>query len=252
MGPWTQPRPPLLLLHPTAGLPVARGPLIAKIVGILLVVFIVVPAVFLYAMLSGSKATLDGSANAPGLGASTTITRDRLGIVTIRAATRPDLAYATGYAHAQDRFFQMDLSRRLAAGELSEVFGAVALEQDKKARLFQFRNVAKQVIAQAPAEERAVIEAYSRGVNAGLKSLRTRPWEYIALQVTPVQWREEDVVLVSLAMWWDLQANSLLRDKLRVTINLHLGGPGVRERLEVRTRIHLSARHELGQPQLIV
>ncbi len=58
-----------------------------------------------------------------------------------------------------------------------------------------------------------------------LKSLRTRPWEYIALQVTPAQWREEDVVLVSFAMWWDLQANSLLREKLRVAINMRLGGP---------------------------
>jgi penicillin amidase len=207
--------------------PVARrkGPLIAKIVGALLVIFVVLPAVFLYVMLSGSKAQLEGSLEAPGLGSSVAITRDRLGIPTIRATTRADLAYATGFVHAQDRFFQMDLSRRLAAGELSEMFGAVAVEQDRKVRLFRFRGVARQVLAQTPADQRAVIEAYTRGVNAGLSSLRARPWEYIALQLTPAPWRQEDVVLVSLAMWWDLQANSLLRDKLRVAINMHLGGP---------------------------
>ena len=62
----------------------------------------------------------------------------------------------------------MDLSRRLAAGELSELFGAVAVEQDKQTRLFHFRKVARAVIEQAPPEQRAVLEAYARGVNARL------------------------------------------------------------------------------------
>ena len=66
---------------------------------------------------------LAGTTAAPGLAAEATIERDVRGIPVITAATRADLAYATGYAHAQDRFFQMDLSRRLAAGELSELFG---------------------------------------------------------------------------------------------------------------------------------
>ncbi len=55
------------------------------------------------------------------------ITRDARGVPTIEALNRTDLAYATGFVHAQDRFFQMDLSRRLAAGELAELFGPVAV-----------------------------------------------------------------------------------------------------------------------------
>ena len=202
-----------------------KGPLIAKVVGLLVGIFVVIPVAFIYLMLSGSKPKLDGAASAPGLGASVTITRDSLGIPTIVASTRADLAYGTGFVHAQDRFFEMDLSRRLAAGELSEIFGVLALGQDREARFFRFRSVAQAVLAQATAEQREEIEAYARGVNAGLASLRTRPWEYIALQVTPQSWKAEDVVLVSYAMWWDLQHNSLRREKVRRAINIKLGGP---------------------------
>ena len=79
------------------------------------------------------------------------IERDARGVPVITAASRADLAFATGYAHAQDRFFQMDLARRLAAGELSELFGAVALKQDTRARRFGFRAVARRVLEAAPA-----------------------------------------------------------------------------------------------------
>jgi penicillin amidase len=192
---------------------------------VLVLVFVAVPVAFLYALLAGSKPKLEGSLQAPGLGGSVTISRDSLGIPTIEGATRADLAYGIGFAHGQDRFFQMDLSRRLAAGELSEIFGSAALEQDRKARLFRFRSVARAVLSQASAEQRALIDAYARGVNAGLDSLRSRPWEYIALQVTPVEWRDEDVALVSYAMWWDLQYTSLRREQARRALNQHLGGP---------------------------
>src|SRR6185369_2236889 len=117
-----------------------------------------------------------------------------------------------------------DLSRRFAAGELSEVFGAAAVEQDKKARLFQFRQVALAALQQASPEQRAVLEAYARGVNAGLSSLRSRPWEYWLLGSPPVPWRPEDSVLVVHAMWWDLQANGIFREILRREINARIGG----------------------------
>ena len=84
---------------------------------------------------------IDGHVRAAGLTATASIERDARGIPVISARTRADLAFATGYAHAQDRFFQMDLSRRLAAGELSELVGRLALEQDESARLFRFRSV---------------------------------------------------------------------------------------------------------------
>jgi penicillin amidase len=152
---------------------------------------------------------IDGELSVAGLGAEATIERDARGVPVINAGSRADLAFATGFAHAQDRFFQMDLSRRLAAGELSELFGAVALKQDTRARRFGFRGVARRVVESAPAEERAVIEAYVRGVNAGLSGLDAPPWEYLLLRATPRPWSAEDSVLVVHSMWWQLQYGSI-------------------------------------------
>ena len=156
---------------------------------------------------------IEGTASAPALGKEAMIERDARGIPVITAATRADLAYALGYAHGQDRFFQMDLSRRLAAGELSELFGAVALKQDRRTRRFGFRAVARRVVEASPAEERGIVDAYARGVNAGIASLRARPWEYLLLRAQPREWLPEDSVLVVHSMWWQLQYGTL-RDEI--------------------------------------
>jgi penicillin amidase len=158
---------------------------------------------------------LDGAVTTAAITAPLSVERDGLGTPTITAATRADAAFGLGYAHGQDRFFQMDLSRRLAAGELAELFGAVALEQDRGARRYRFREVARQVIADATPEQRAIISAYARGVNEGVAGLRSRPFEYWLLQSVPAAWRDEDSVLVVHAMWWDLQHNSILAEQRR-------------------------------------
>jgi len=178
-----------------------------------------------YAVLRASLPTLDGELRERALSAPVRITRDARGVPTIEAEDRRDLAFATGFVHAQDRFFQMDLARRLAAGELAELFGRVALEQDRKTRLFRFRRVAHEVIAAASPQQRALLEAYSRGVNAGLSRLGARPWEYWVLGGPPAPWRPEDSVLVTYAMWWDLQWNGFSREIVRQEINAGLGGP---------------------------
>ena len=150
------------------------------------------------------------------------IERDSLGVVTVSARSAAGSAYGLGFAHAQDRYFQMDLARRLAAGELSELFGAVALPQDRKARVFLFRQRAQQVIADASESERAWIDGYTRGANAGLASLRSRPWEYWILRSAPLAWRSEDSVLVVYSMWWQLQYSDLAREQLRHDVANHL------------------------------
>lgn len=198
---------------------------ILGVAGIALAVMLVVGAAALYALLRASLAQLDGVSHERALHAAVRISRDWRGVPTIDATDRVSLAYATGFVHAQDRFFQMDLARRLAAGELAELFGPVALDEDLKTRLFRFRGVARAVVAAATPEQRAVLQAYTQGVNAGLDALGARPWEYWVLRVRALPWREEDTVLVIYSMWWDLQANGLRREILRGAINAQLGGP---------------------------
>src|SRR5689334_25347618 len=103
-----------------------------------------------------------------GLAAPVRVDRDRLGIPSIHGSTREDVARATGFVHAQDRFFQMDLARRRAAGELAALVGDVALRLDREVRVHRFRDEARRALALLPPRERTVLEAYTAGVNRGL------------------------------------------------------------------------------------
>jgi len=155
--------------------------------------------------LRGSLPQLDGERSLTGLAAPVRIERDALGVPTITGASRADVARATGFLHAQDRFFQMDLLRRSGAGELAEIFGPAAVPLDRAHRLHGFRRTAQQSLALLDPDKRAVLDAYTAGVNAGLAALSRTPWEYLVLRTAPQPWRAEDCLLVIYAMWFDLQ-----------------------------------------------
>jgi penicillin amidase len=157
---------------------------------------------------------LEGRRTLPGLQAPVTIGRDARGVPRIEGATRLDLARATGFLHAQERFFQMDLLRRRAAGELSELIGPATIKLDREMRVHRFRHVAEKVVAAGTAEERGFLEAYAAGVNEGLQALGAPPFEYLALRVSPVPWRPEDSALASLAMFVTLQGNQPERESM--------------------------------------
>ncbi len=157
--------------------------------------------------LRGSLAQLDGKVAVAGLRAEVTVTRDALGIATISGRQRDDVAYATGYLHGQDRFFQMDLLRRVAAGELSALIGPAALRLDRQHRLHRFRARAQAALQRVPAAERELIDRYVAGVNDGLGALTTRPFEYALLRTQPQPWQPADSLLVVWAMYFDLQGN---------------------------------------------
>jgi penicillin G amidase len=209
---------------------------------------ILVPLAAVHVVLRASLPKLDGAIHHQGVVSPVTIDRDVFGVPTIEAANRVDLAYGTGFAHGQDRFFEMDLSRRLAAGELSEVIGKATVEHDERARIFRFRQVAREALQQATPEQRAVLEAYARGVNAGLASLRSRPWEYWVLGSVPVEWRPEDTMLVSHAMWWDLQYSSIDREIARLEVNARLHGPECEAGWKCGLQFFYPARTEWDAP----
>jgi penicillin amidase len=155
--------------------------------------------------LRASLPQLDGHVQLAGLSAAVIVSRDALGIPTIKGTTREDVARATGFLHAQDRFFQMDIARRRAAGELSDLVGARALMLDRQIRIHRFRDEARRATAMLSARDRAVLAAYTAGVNAGLHALGARPFEYLMLMRAPEKWRDEDSLLVVLSMFITLQ-----------------------------------------------
>ena len=148
---------------------------------------------------------------------SVRLDRDALGYLSIHAANRNDAAFALGFAHAQERFFQMDLLRRNAAGELSTLFGERALDADKSLRQHRFRSRAQQALQNLTAPQQQLLADYRRGVNAGLNALTLKPFEYFLLQQTPAPWQDEDAFLVIYSMYLDLQGK-LGRDDYAMTV----------------------------------
>jgi penicillin amidase len=173
-------------------------------------------------LLRGSLPRVDGTLTIDGLDAPVTVARDDLGVPDIVAASRADAARALGVVHAQDRFFQMDLQRRGAAGELSALLGPALLDHDRDVRRHRFRARAEAIAAAATGLDRELLVAYAEGVNAGLASLRVRPPEYLALRQQPQPWRPADTILTLHAMCLDLSldtarteaAYALVRDTL--------------------------------------
>ena len=162
-----------------------------------------------YAFLRASLPALDGDIADAGLRAPVTVTRDAQGVATVHGSDRSDIAFALGFVHAQERFFQMDLLRRAGSGELAALLGAQLLPVDRERRVHRFAARAGPALAALPEADRAVLERYAAGVNAGLAALKARPFEYGLLRATPLRWRAEDTLLVVWAMYFDLQDDQL-------------------------------------------
>ncbi|MFY0664546.1 MAG: penicillin acylase family protein [Natronospirillum sp.] len=184
-------------------MPLARRILQNLLLALLVLASTVAMTAFLY--LHGSLPRLDGNNIVPGLQARVEIARDAQGIPTLRGSTREDIAYALGYLHAQERYFQMDMQRRLAAGEMAELVGSIALPHDRLNRIHQFRSRAEQVIQDLPTQQRAVVDAYTDGANQGLSELNQPPLEYLVLRQAPEPWTPADSALVIYAMYLELQ-----------------------------------------------
>lgn len=165
-----------------------------------------------YILLRQSLPELEGKIASSTITHPATLARDALGQAIITADNRPDAMYLLGYAHAQDRFFQMDLQRRVAAGELAEWLGDAVIDVDKANRFHQFRRRAQDIIARLPAEQKQLFERYSQGVNDALATFNARSFEYLLTGFTPKPWLPEDSILTIFSMYLDLQGNTIRRD----------------------------------------
>ncbi|MBE0377341.1 penicillin acylase family protein [Pseudoalteromonas prydzensis] len=172
----------------------------------------------IYGVLAISLPALDGKGRSHNISQAVKISRDQLGQAVISAKNRLDAAYGLGFAHGQDRFFQMDLLRRNAAGELSELFGKAAIGLDKKMRFHQLRKRSAAIVKQLPEADRALLASYTAGVNEGLAQIGFTSFEYILTGAEQKPWRSEDSLLVIFSMYLDLQTATFERDQALIQI----------------------------------
>ncbi|MHA7135657.1 penicillin acylase family protein [Rossellomorea arthrocnemi] len=148
-----------------------------------------------------------GSVSLKGLSEDVEVIRDKDGVPHILAQNEKDLYMAQGYVQAQDRLFQMDLSRRQASGRLSEVVGEKAVDRDKFFRTFGLRRAAEVSFAAYPDEAKQLLEWYAGGVNAYMQEATDEgrlPIEFTLLGYKPEKWTPIDSLTIGKYMAFDL------------------------------------------------
>ena len=147
-----------------------------------------------YVYVRQSLPQTEGEIRLAGLTAPVEVLRDRYGIPHIFAASPEDASFALGFVHAQDRLWQMEMSRRVAAGRLAEVVGAGGLETDRFLRTLGVRRAAQANLRVLDAETVRMLEAYAAGVNAFLAADPVLPPEFWLTGVRPEPWSPVDSI----------------------------------------------------------
>ena len=188
------------------------------VLAIIVVAILGTAAVLLSSYAHSALPPLDGTISVAGLSTPVSVTRDRHGVPAIDAENLRDLFLAQGYVTAQDRLFQMDLLRRAAAGELSEVVGNVALKHDRQQRILGIRLAAEKSLSLMSADDRRYFEAYASGVNAFIDTHKhTLPLGFRLLRYSPKPWTVEDCVVIAHQMVETLSTSpqaALIREKI--------------------------------------
>jgi penicillin amidase len=179
---------------------------------------------FVFYQLRGSLPQVEGTAKLAGLTTAVEVLRDEHGVPHLFGADIRDLARAMGYTHAQDRLFQMELSRRFGSGRLAEIFGAAALPSDRVARRMGLASAARMELERMAPEAREVLEAYASGVNAYLTANADRlPPELRLLDLSPAPWEAADSLTIGKSMSHFLSYNGrveMLRGNLAAAVGL--------------------------------
>jgi penicillin G amidase len=185
--------------------------------------------VFIWRLIYQPLPQLDGSAILPGLQKEVTVERDHWGVPHIRADSVEDSAEAQGYVMAQDRLWQMDLLRRVARGQISEIFGRSTLAIDKDFRTMQFGRAADRDLGLMDKDSRAMIEAYARGVNRFIEQHATHlPLEFSLLKYKPQPWQATDSLTITAYMYRTL-TNTWERELDRAAVQARVGPDRAKE-----------------------
>ncbi len=179
---------------------------------------ILLPAAILLILLTGAASfvlwwrlslpQISGKVKLPGLISAVQVVHDTYGVPHVFAENLKDAWRTAGYLHAQDRFFQMDLQRRVLQGRLSEVIGEHGLTYDRLFRALDLAGAAEASLNSLSGEALAQLQAYADGVNAWLEGHGgSLPIEYSVLGMQPEPWRPQDSLLWGKAMAWKLSGN---------------------------------------------
>jgi len=211
----------------TTSVPVSRRSTGIRILAWLLLILLLIAAgaiAYAYFVARAALPRIDGTLRIKGLSASVQVTRDGHGVPAIEAATLEDLFFAQGYVTAQDRLWQMDVSRRFDAGELSEILGEGTLRIDREQRILGLRAAAQKSLALASPRDRSYFDAYARGVNAFIETHGSRlPLEFRILNYRPKPWLPEDSVVIANGMVKELNYYTLGDELARERILAKLG-----------------------------
>ena len=156
-----------------------------------------------------SQPRIEGRIKLDGLGAQVDVVRDAEGVPHIYARSATDAYFALGFVHAQDRLWQLELNRRVAAGRISELLGTKTVDTDRFLRTLGVRRNAEKILTRLSPETRAVLDAYARGINAYL-SQRSGPLppEFLLTGApAPQPWQPVDSIGWQTMMAWDLGTN---------------------------------------------
>lgn len=173
------------------------------VIALLLLVLVAFLAfdVWFYRAVRAALPQVDGTIQLAGLQRPVTVSRDALSVPTITAANLDDLFFAQGYVTAQERLWQMDMTRRFASGELAAILGPDFVSVDREQRILGLHQVAEKAVAAMEEAQRAQFQAYADGVNAYISEhSKTLPLEFRFLTYAPHVWTVEDSLLVGLSM----------------------------------------------------
>jgi len=176
--------------------------IVFRIIGWLLTLLILVCGGFAWWLFFRPLPQIDGTASLPGLQNPVTVDRDGWGVPHVRASSLADMAEAQGYVMAQDRLWQMDLLRRVARGQLSEILGPATVPIDKHFRVVRFGPAAERDVTLLDEESRTVMNAYSRGVNKFIEQHQNNlPVEFKLLKYKPQPWQPSDSLVIGAYMY---------------------------------------------------
>ena len=153
----------------------------------------------------GVKPDYDQSISTSGVQAPVEVWRDSAGVPHIWAGHDNDLYFAQGYAHAQERLWQMELFRRVAEGRLSEVLGESLIDTDKFLRTIGLWRAAALNESLIDARLRPALASYAAGVNHWIDTHEgPLPPEFIVLRIKPEPWTVRHTLAIEKVMAWDL------------------------------------------------